>query len=270
MTDTKQQYVCKKDGATIHVYIGEDDFGRGKVELTRAEVYSAGETIRGDLPPSFIERLEAGEEYANSIVALVQGEASDEARTQVEEAVASSQKRAAGFDPLSATLLELKEHMETATPEEKERVGQIMEDARLLEAYDTDDEDDDPLPPPVPVPSEFKEDGQGGNDEQPPENKVDAAASTEGQPAVDQGPGGDAQSNAPEAPAAPPEDAVDQALLEPADYNALKQPDLKERLDARKIEYPKGAVSNATLIKLLDADDKARAAANQEGEQNPS
>lgn len=44
-----------------------------------------------------------------------------------------------------------------------------------------------------------------------------------------------------------------------SNYSDLKQPQLKQLLDERGIDYPKGPVANAKLIELLEADDKKSA-----------
>lgn len=53
--------------------------------------------------------------------------------------------------------------------------------------------------------------------------------------------------------------AAKEEKTEGVDYSKLKQPQLKALLDDRKVEYPKGVVKNATLIELLEADDKKSA-----------
>jgi hypothetical protein len=53
-----------------------------------------------------------------------------------------------------------------------------------------------------------------------------------------------------------PEKADTTKTVEPADYSELKQPELKALCDQRGIKYPTGVVSNANLIKLLQAADE--------------
>lgn len=74
-------------------------------------------------------------------------------------------------------------------------------------------------------------------------------------PRTDEDRAREAGQTSPTSPATPPPSDG------PTDYSKLKQPDLKAELDRRGIPYKKGAVKNADLVKLLKADDKAKAKA---------
>lgn len=68
-TEAHSHWKAKVDGAVLEIVIGEDTTGQGLPRLvTRGIVTQAGKLIDKPLSPQFVERWEAGEEHARSLV----------------------------------------------------------------------------------------------------------------------------------------------------------------------------------------------------------
>lgn len=66
------------DGATLSVKVGTQLTEKGDVTVTRSVIGRAGQVIEQELADEFVERLEAGEEHANSLVERISAQEVDQ------------------------------------------------------------------------------------------------------------------------------------------------------------------------------------------------